>query len=326
MILNIKTSTNKKAECESLESSPLAKVGNTPLFKISNILTPIPIFAKAEWFNPGGSVKDRAALNMILKGEESEKLKPGKIILDATSGNTGIAYAWIGAAKGYPVKLCVPGSISVSRKKILLSYGAELIFTNPQEMIDGAIQKAKEIYHQNPDLYFYPDQYSNSANWQAHYETTAKEIWEQTSGKITHFIAGLGTSGTFIGTARRLKKLNPKICCISVQPDSSFHGMEGLKNMASSLVPSIYDERIADKNLFISSEKAYSWVRELAKKEGLLVGPSSGGAFAAAKEVAVELEKEKSNSALIVTVFPDSGEKYLEEDFWNEEEKNDCSD
>ncbi len=303
-----------------METSILAKIGNTPLIKICNIPSQAPIFIKAEWFNPGGSVKDRAALNMILKGEETGELKPGKVILDATSGNTGIAYAWIGSAKGYPVKLCVPGNISFQRIKILESFGVELVFTDPQEMIDGAIRKARELHKQDPELYFYPDQYSNPANWQAHYKTTAEEIWEQTQGKITHFAAGLGTSGTFIGTTRRLKELNPEICFVSVQPDSGFHGMEGLKYMPTSLVPAIYDETLADKNLFVTTEEAYYWVKELAKKEGLLVGPSSGGAFAAAKRIADHLKKEEAENSLIVTIFPDSGQKYLTENFWNKEE------
>jgi cysteine synthase B len=291
-------------------------VGNTPLLKLRNITarsSNVEIYAKAEWFNPGGSVKDRPALNMILEGERSGLLTEQKTILDATSGNTGIAYAWIGAARGYKVKLALPQNASEERKRILKSYGAELVLTSPLEGSDGAIREARRLYAENPDLYFYADQYNNPANWQAHYETTALEIWEQTSGGITHFIAGLGTSGTFVGTARRLKELNREIKAISFQPDSPFHGLEGMKHMASAIVPGIYDPKIADEDHEINTEEAHEHTRRLGKQEGLLVGVSSGAALACALNVAEKLE-----SGVIVTVFPDAGDKYLSERFWDE--------
>jgi cysteine synthase B len=291
-------------------------VGNTPLLRLRNItarLSGVEIYAKAEWFNPGGSVKDRPALNMILEGEGSGKLTSRRTILDATSGNTGIAYAWIGAARGYKVKLALPQNASEERKRILKSYGAELVLTSPLEGSDGAIREARRLYAENPERYFYPDQYNNPANWQAHYETTALEIWEQTSGRITHFIAGLGTSGTFVGTSRRLKELNREIKVISFQPDSPFHGLEGMKHMASAIVPGIYDPKIADEDYEINTEEAHEYTRRLGKQEGLLVGVSSGAALACSLKVAERIE-----SGLIVTVFPDAGDKYLSERFWDE--------
>ena len=291
-------------------------VGNTPLLWLRHIAAQsgrVEIYAKAEWFNPGGSVKDRPALSMILDGERTGKLTPGKTILDATSGNTGIAYAWIGAARGYEVKLALPQNASEERKRILKSYGAELVLTSPLEGSDGAIREARRLYSENPDVYFYPDQYNNPANWKAHYETTALEIWRQTGGRITHFIAGLGTSGTFVGTTRRLKELNPEIKAISFQPDSPFHGLEGLKHMESSIVPGIYDSALADENYEVNTEQAHEYTRRLGKREGLLVGVSSGAALACALKVA-----EKIESGVIVTVFPDAGDKYLSERFWDE--------
>lgn len=291
-------------------------VGNTPLLRLRHIAShssKVEIYAKAEWFNPGGSVKDRPALSMILDGEQTGKLAAGKIILDATSGNTGIAYAWIGAARGYKVKLALPQNASEERKRILQSYGAELVLTSPLEGSDGAIREARRLYSENPDLYFYPDQYNNEANWKAHYETTAIEIWQQTAGRITHFISGLGTSGTFVGTTRRLKELNPDIRAISFQPDSPFHGLEGLKHMETSIVPGIYDPGIADETYEINTEQAHEYTRRLGKREGLLVGVSSGAALACALKVA-----EKIESGVIVTVFPDAGDKYLSERFWDE--------
>src|SRR5882724_4081423 len=237
----------------------LERIGNTPLLRLERVGREFPnveFCAKAEWLNPGGSVKDRPALSMIQAGLASGALRTGKTIIDATSGNTGIAYAMIGAALGFPVKLCLPDSASHERKRILAALGAELVITAGDEGTDGAIRKVHEIVAGNPEKYFYPDQYSNAANWQAHYRTTANEIWEQTSGRITHFVAGLGTSGTFVGTARRLKELNPAIRCISLQPDASFHGLEGLKHMESAIVPGIYDSTIADENLPVSTEKA----------------------------------------------------------------------
>ena len=289
-------------------------VGNTPLLKMRNLtVAGVEIYAKAEWFNPGGSVKDRPALSMILEGERSGKLTPDKIILDATSGNTGIAYAWIGAARGYRVKLALPQNASDERKRILRAYGVELVLTNPLEGSDGAIREARRLYAENPDLYFYSDQYNNDANWRAHYETTALEIWNQTAGRITHFVAGLGTSGTFVGTSRRLKELNPEIQCISFQPDSPFHGLEGMKHMATAIVPGIYDATIADENYEISTEEAHEYARLLGKREGLLVGVSAAASMACAMKVA-----EKSKQGVVVTIFSDSADKYLSERFWEE--------
>ena len=290
-------------------------VGNTPLVKLRHLtshLSGVEIYAKAEWFNPGGSVKDRPALNIILEGERSGQLTPDKILLDATSGNTGIAYAWLGAARGYKVRLALPQNASEERKRILRSYGAELVLTSPLEGSDGAIREARRLYAESPDLYFYADQYNNPANWEAHYHTTAVEIWQQTSGRITHFIAGLGTSGTFMGTSRRLKEFNPNIRVISFQPDSPFHGLEGLKHMETAIVPGIYDASRADGTYEIGTESAHEYARQLGKREGLLVGVSAGAALACALKVAREIE-----SGVIVTVFPDGGDKYLSERFWD---------
>jgi cysteine synthase B len=298
-----------------------ACIGNTPLIKlgrIASLVEPVEIFAKAEWFNPGGSVKDRPALNMILEGERSGKLRPGKIILDATSGNTGIAYAMLGASRGYKVKLCLPANASQERKHILRAYGVELVLTDPAESTDGAIKCARELYAANPELYFYPDQYNNDANWKAHYETTAPEIIRQTGGELTHFVAGLGTTGTFVGTSRRLREYDPAIKVISFQPESGFHGLEGLKHLPTAMVPGIYDASIADENLWISTEESYAMVRRLAREEGLLVGISSGAALVACMKVATRLEAGRFPAAKIITIFPDSGDKYLSEQFWEE--------
>jgi cysteine synthase B len=297
-----------------------ALVGRTPLLRLEGLTAEFPqleFYAKAEWFNPGGSVKDRAALWMIRDGELSGKLRAGKTILDATSGNTGIALAMFGAALGYPVKLCVPASASVERLRTLRAYGAEVILTPAEEGSDGAIRRAREIFETDAEHYFYVDQYSNPANPRAHYDTTACEIWKQTRGRITHFVSGLGTSGTFIGTARRLKELNPAIQAISVQPDEAFHGLEGLKHMASAIVPAIYDASLADENISVRTEDAYAMVRRLAREEGLLVGVSSGAAACACLKVAEEIPR--GEKAVLVTVFPDSGDRYLSERFWNEE-------
>jgi cysteine synthase B len=296
------------------------RIGNTPLIRIERRGTEFPaveFYAKAEWFNPGGSVKDRAAYHMIREGERSGALKPGKVILDATSGNTGIAYAMIGAALGYRVKLCLPSSASPERKQILAAYGVEIVFTPGDEGTDGAIRRVREVYDADPEKYFYPNQYGNPANPAAHYATTAPEIWEQTKGRITHFVAGLGTSGTFVGTTRRLKELNPQIRCISMQPDSGFHGLEGLKHMATAIVPPIYDASLADENLEVRTEDAQRMAKRLAREEGILVGVSAGAALCACLDVAKRLPR--GESAVIVTVFPDSGEKYLSERFWSEE-------
>ena len=294
-------------------------IGNTPLVRIARMAAAMPnvqICAKAEWFNPGGSVKDRAALSMIDGGVASGALRAGKTIIDATSGNTGIAYAMIGAALGYPVKLCLPDSASPERKKMLQAYGAELVFTPGDESTDGAIRRVHEIVAGDPDKYFYPDQYSNDANWQAHYRTTANEIWEQTAGLITHFVAGLGTSGTFMGTTRRLKELSPAIRCISLQPDGPFHGLEGWKDMATAMRPAIYDDALADENFLVNTEGAYKIVKRVAREEGLLLSPSAGAALLGSLQVAARLPEKEP--AVIVTVFADSAAKYLNERFWEE--------
>ena len=291
-------------------------VGNTPLLELPSVSREVPgvtILGKAEWYNPGGSVKDRPALWMIRDGEKSGALAPGKVILDATSGNTGIAYGWIGAALGYKVKLCMPKNASEERKKILRAYGVEIVLTDPGEGSDGAIREARRLYDEDPEKYFYPDQYKNPANPRSHYESTAPEIWVQTGGEITHFVAGLGTSGTFVGTAQRLKEYNPDIKVISFEPDSPFHGLEGMKHMASAIVPEIYDPTIADQNLGTPTEEAYDTVKRLAREEGILVGLSAGAAVATSLRVARELE-----SGVIVTVFPDGADKYLSESFWEE--------
>jgi S-sulfo-L-cysteine synthase (O-acetyl-L-serine-dependent) len=295
---------------------PVDLVGNTPLLELASISSEVPnvtILGKAEWYNPGGSVKDRPALWMVRDGEKSGELDVGKVILDATSGNTGIAYAWIGAALGYKVKLCMPKNASEERKKILRALGVEIVLTDPGEGSDGAIREARRLYAEDPKQYFYPDQYTNPANPKAHYESTAPEIWEQTEGEVTHFVAGLGTSGTFVGTAWRLKEYNPEIKVISFEPDSPFHGLEGMKHMASAIVPEIYDPMIADENLGASTEEAYEMVKRLAREEGILVGLSAGAAVATSLRVARELE-----SGVVVTVLPDGADKYLSESFWEE--------
>jgi len=299
-----------------LGSRPEDLVGNTPLLELPSVSREVPgvtILGKAEWYNPGGSVKDRPALWMIRDGEKSGALAPGKVILDATSGNTGIAYGWIGAALDYKVKLCMPKNASEERKKILRAYGVEIVLTDPGEGSDGAIREARRLYDEDPEKYFYPDQYKNPANPRSHYESTAPEIWVQTGGEITHFVAGLGTSGTFVGTAQRLKEYNPDIKVISFEPDSPFHGLEGMKHMASAIVPEIYDPTIADQNLGTPTEEAYDMVKRLAREEGILVGLSAGAAVATSLRVARELE-----SGVIVTVFPDGADKYLSESFWEE--------
>ena len=296
-------------------------IGNTPLLRLERIGKDFPnveFCAKAEWFNPGGSVKDRPALGMIQAGLKSGALTSGKTIIDATSGNTGIAYAMIGAALGYPVKLCLPDSASHERKRILAAFGAELVMTPGDEATDGAIRKVHEIVAADPQKYFYPDQYSNPANWEAHYHGTANEIWNQTEGRITHFVAGLGTSGTFVGTTRRLRELNPKIRYISLEPDGPFHGLEGWKHMETALVPSIYDEKLADENLEVSTEDSYRLVKRIAREEGLLVSPSAAAALAGCFKVAKSIPRDQH--AVIVTVFADSASKYLSERFWDEHE------
>jgi S-sulfo-L-cysteine synthase (O-acetyl-L-serine-dependent) len=297
-------------------------IGNTPLLRL-RALEPRPgieIYGKAEWNNPGGSVKDRAALAMIEDGERSGALTRDKIILDATSGNTGIAYAMIGAARGYRVMLCVPASAGEERKKILRAYGVELVFTDPSEGSDGAIREVRRRYAEDPGRFFYPDQYNNPENWRAHYRTTAPEIWEQTPGRITHFIAGLGTSGTFVGVGRRLKEYNPDIQLISVQPDSPFNGLEGLKHMATAIVPGIYDDAIADVAVELETEAAYRMVRRVAREEGILLGASGGAALAVAEQIGNrEQGSGNGKKMVIVAILPDSGTRYLSERFWDEE-------
>src|SRR6266568_5515879 len=263
---------------ETLGHSLIERIGNTPLLRLDALTTDLPgvaLLGKAEWYNPGGSVKDRAAANIVAEARRRGQLSPGKILLDATSGNTGIAYAMLGTAEGFPVTLCMPENVSLERKRILHAYGANIIYTDPADGSDGAILKARELVASHPDTYFYADQYSNDANWKAHYQGTANEIWQQTEGRITHFVAMLGTGGTFVGTTRRLKELNPAIQCISLQPDSPFHGIEGTKHMASAIIPKIYDASLADENLGVRTEDAHAMARRLAREEGLLVGVSS---------------------------------------------------
>ena len=300
----------------SQRSSLLDLIGNTPLLQLQNISANprVAVYAKAEWFNPGGSVKDRAALNMILEGERSGQLTPDKTLVDATSGNTGIAYAMICAARGYKVKLYLPKNASEERKRTLQAYGAELVYTDPLAGTDGAIIAVREAVAAHPEKYFYPDQYNNPANWQAHYDTTAVEIYEQTNGNITHFVAGLGTTGTFIGAGRRLREFNPEIKLISMQPDSPYHGLEGLKHLETAIVPGIYDEFLADENLEIQTEEAYAMVKQLARREGWFVGVSSAANIVAALQIAAQIEE-----GMIVTILCDGGGKYLSEKFWDEE-------
>jgi S-sulfo-L-cysteine synthase (O-acetyl-L-serine-dependent) len=296
----------------------LSLVGNTPLLRIRSLSTSdITVCGKAEFRNPGGSVKDRPALNMILEGERTGALTPGKTILDATSGNTGIAYAMVGAAKGYRVRLCLPLNASTERKRMLKAYGAEIVFTDPGEGSDGAIRKCREIYAADPDAYFYPDQYNNPANWQAHFKTTGAEIIEQTRGEITHFVTGLGTSGTCMGVTRRLKQDLPHVQCYSAQPSSGFHGLEGMKHMPTSIVPGIYDPSEVDGNLWLETEDAHAMVRRMAREEGLLIGVSSGGNLHAATLLARDLEA-KGQRGVIVTILCDGADKYLSEHFWDD--------
>jgi cysteine synthase B len=289
--------------------SLLSSIGNTPLIQIRRMmkhLRGVQIFAKAEWLNPGGSVKDRAGLRIIEDGERSGQLTPGKVILDSTSGNTGIAYAMIATIKGYQVALVVPANLSEEREKTLLFYGANLIFTDPLLGSDGALLEARRIYEANPDRYFKGDQYNNPSNWRAHYETTGIEILQQSKGRVTHFIAGVGTGGTLIGIGRRLKEYNPDIKIYEVQPDNGFHGIEGLKHIETAIRPGIYEESVLDGTFFVRTEEAYWMAIRLAKEEGLLVGPSSGAAFWASLKLA-----ESIDSGVIVTIFPDGGDRYF---------------
>ena len=307
-----------KAKYQTEEHFLESNIGNTPVIRLRRITQDLPsnikIYAKAEHLNPGGSVKDRAALAMILAGEKSGALTRNKTILDATSGNTGIAYAMIGAARGYSVTLCLPKNASLERKKILWLYGAEIIETDVMNGTDGAQIVAKELAAKHPNRYFYPDQYNNEANWKAHYKTTAPEIWRQTEGRVTHFVAGLGTSGTFVGTTRRLKEFNPNLQAVAMQPDSPLHGLEGMKYMPTAIVPGIYDTDLADKNVEVATEDAQAMTRKLAREEGLFVGVSAGANVFAALRLARELNKD----AVIVTILCDGGGKYLSEDFGDE--------
>jgi cysteine synthase B len=299
--------------------SLLDTIGRTPLLRLVRLGSATPgveIYAKAEFQNPGGSVKDRAAAAIIREAERSGRLRPGGTILDATSGNTGIAYAMIAAARGYKLKLCVPGNVTTERLRTLRAYGAEVIVTNPMEGTDGAIREARRLHAAAPDEYFYADQYNNDANWRAHYETTGPEILEQTDGRVTHFVAGLGTSGTFVGTGRRLRAFRHDIKLISVQPESPLNGIEGLKHMETAIRPGIYDDRLADEDARVSTERAYALTRQLATEEGLLVGVSSGAALAASLDVAARLRE-----GVIVTIFPDSGTRYLTESFWQHDHR-----
>ena len=297
-------------------SSILDRVGNSPLLKIRRITKGlktkhVSIYAKAEWFNPGGSVKDRPALRIVEEAEKSGRLNRNKIIIDSTSGNTGIAYALIGAAKGYQVTLVMPLNVSEERKRIVKAFGAKIVFTDPLLGSDGAMLEAKRIVAGEPSKYFYADQYNNSANWMAHYDTTGVEVWKQTGGAVTHFVACLGTTGTLMGTGRRLKEYNPDVQVIAVEPATSIHGLEGMKHMATSIVPGIYDEQFPDRKMMIETEDAYDAVKRLAAEEGFFVGYSSGAALTASLKIASEIEK-----GLIVTIFPDRGDRYLSTSFW----------
>ena len=310
---------NRAAEPALLTAtSILDLIGRTPLVRLPHFERETPgvqLYAKAEWQNPGGSVKDRAVARMIADGEASGVLRPGLTIIDATSGNTGIAYAMIGAARGYKVKLCLPENASPERRLILRALGAELVLTDPLEGTDGAIRRVRQMVADEPGRYFYPDQYSNDGNWRAHFEHTGPEIIQQTGGRLTHFVAGLGTSGTFMGTGRALRRFNPAIKLISFQPDSPFHGLEGLKHMPSAMVPAIYDATLADENLSVRTEDAHRAVRRLAREEGLMVGISAGAALHAALQVG-----RRIGQGVVVTVFPDGAEKYLSESFWTADE------
>jgi cysteine synthase B len=291
-------------------------IGHTPLLRLTAFDRDMPgveLWAKAEWLNPGGSVKDRAAARMIAEGLRNGAFRQGQTLIDATSGNTGIAYAMIGAASGFRVKLCVPANVTIERRRTLVAYGAELVLTDPMQGSDGAIREARQLYESDPDRYFYPDQYNNAANWQAHFDTTGPEILLQSGGRITHFVAGLGTSGTFVGVARRLRLERPEVRLVSVQPDSPLHGVEGLKHMDSAIVPGIYDPSLADEEVRVSTEESHEMVRRLSSEQGLLAGVSSGAALAACLSVA-----RRAEHGVIVTIFPDGGARYLSEPFWEE--------
>ena len=314
--------TERRQQVSGEIRSVLQLIGNTPLLsfrRVARSVAPVEVYAKAEWYNPGGSVKDRAAVAMILDGERRGLLTRDKVLIDATSGNTGIAYAMICAERGYRVKLALPRNASNERKQNLLAYGAELVLTDPTEGTDGAQRYVKRLVDAEPEKYFYPDQYNNDANWKVHYETTAMEIWRQTDGRVTHFVAGLGTSGTFMGVTRRLKELNPAIQCLSMQPDGPLHGLEGLKHMPTALVPGIYDPDLPDAQVDVATEDAHRMALRLAREEGILVGVSSGGNMHAALRVAADLKE-----GVVVTIFCDSAAKYLSESFWRESYNNEA--
>ncbi len=293
------------------------RIGNTPLVRLRRVVDDLPdrieVWAKLEWFNPGGSVKDRAAWSIIRDAEEQGRIKPSMRLLDSSSGNTGIAYGMIAATRGHALTLCLPANANRERKKILRAYGVEIVETDPLEGSDGAIRKAQALVAEHPDRYLYLDQYSNDANWRAHYRGTAPEIWRDTGGRVTHWVAGLGTSGTFMGTSRRLKEYDPRIKCVSVQPDAPFHGLEGLKHMETAIVPRIYDATLADDDLGAPTEESHLLMRRLAREEGLLVGPSAAAAAWGALQVARAIEAD-GGRGVVVTLFPDSGERYLSED------------
>ena len=314
------TATTQRPERVRGEADDLlARVGRTPLVRLRRVARSVAegveVYAKAEHLNPGGSVKDRAALAMIIDGERTGRLASGKTILDATSGNTGIAYAMIGAARGYPVTLCVPKNASPERKRILRAYGAELVETDPTRSTDAAQLVAREMHEREPEKYFYPDQYNNPANWRAHYDGTAPEIRRQTGGRVTHFVAGLGTTGTFVGTTRRLKEYDARLRAVSVEPDSPFHGLEGMKHLATAIVPGIYDETLADERTEVATEDAQEMTRKLAREEGLFVGVSSGANVFAA----VRLARTLAPGSVVVTILCDGGERYLSDRFWEGE-------
>ena len=311
-------------DVSTLGKTVIDRIGNTPMLRLDRIVSHLPgitLLGKAEFANPGGSVKDRPA-SSIVQAAMAEGLlgdaQPERSLLDATSGNTGIAYAMLGAALQFPVTLCVPASASPERKRMLQAYGAEVIFTPAGDGSDGAIRKVRELNEANPDKYFYADQYGNDNNWKAHYRTTANEIWQQTEGTITHFIAAMGTSGTFMGNTRRLKELNPNIQCISMQPDSPFTGLEGLKHMPTAIVPPIYDPELADRNIWAETEPAYAMCKRLGRELGLLVGVSAGANVDTALRIAQE-EYDAGREAVIVTVLCDGADKYLTERFWTED-------
>lgn len=309
---------------QKLGHTIIERIGNTPMLRLDRIVSHLPgitLLAKAEFDNPGGSIKDRAASSIVtaaMAAGELGDMQPERSLLDATSGNTGISYAMLGAALQFPVTLCVPASASPERKKMLHVYGAEVIFTPAGDGSDGAIRKVRELYEATPEKYFYADQYGNDNNWKAHYRTTANEIWQQTKGSVTHFIAAMGTSGTFMGTTRRLRELNPQIKCISMQPDSPFTGLEGLKHMPTAIVPPIYDPALADRNIWAETEPAYAMCKRLGREEGLLVGVSAGANVNTALQIAEE-EYAAGREAVIVTILCDGAEKYLSERFWLED-------